>query len=145
MDTIGILVVDDHATVREHIKLLLGSHPEFSVVGEAGDGEEAIAKARELAPDVVLMDIKMPRLDGLSATCQLKQEMPGLCVVITTLYDEREYRSAASASGADGFIAKNAVIRDLAPVIWKAMHDRLSAGSCALPPPVTRGRWGAKL
>ena len=85
METVKVLIADDHAEFRATIRSLLVSHPGIEVVGEASDGEQAILKAREIEPDLVLMDVKMPHVNGLSATRTLKREMPALKVIIITL------------------------------------------------------------
>ncbi|MGC5009693.1 response regulator [Streptosporangium sp. DT93] len=102
--SIRVLVADDHAAVRAGIVLILDGHRDIEVVGQAADGEQAVAMARDLRPDVVLMDIRMPRLDGISAT----RELSGITdVLILTTFDIDEYVFGALRAGAAGFLLKN--------------------------------------
>ncbi|GII01752.1 response regulator [Planobispora takensis] len=102
--SIRVLVADDHAAVRAGIVLILGGHDDIEIVGEASDGEEAVAMAVRERPDVVLMDIRMPKLDGISAT----RELSGVAdVLILTTFDIDEYVFGALRAGAAGFLLKN--------------------------------------
>src|SRR4030066_412769 len=86
-----ILIVDDHDVVRSGLRALLRSSSSFAIVGEAADGEEAVRRVDELLPDVVMMDISMPKLDGIGATRFIKQQHPDVRVIIPTVYEDEEY------------------------------------------------------
>ncbi|GLZ82107.1 DNA-binding response regulator [Actinorhabdospora filicis] len=101
---IRVLVADDHAAVRTGLVLILGGAPDIEVVGEATDGEKAVAMARELEPDVVVMDVRMPRMDGIAATEALRGHSD---VLILTTFDVDEYVFGALRAGAAGFLLKN--------------------------------------
>jgi len=111
------LIVDDSAAFRRCIQAFLESESEIEVVGEAISGMEAIVKSRELKPDLVLMDVRMPGMDGISAARQLREEMPEVKIIVMTSVDIQEYRDAAMANGASGFIVKESVIETLLPTI----------------------------
>ena len=117
MDTIKVLVVDDHAILRDGIRALLGLHDDIEIVGEASEGKEAIEKTRELAPDVIVMDIAMPGMDGLEATRRIRKKNPKVKVLILTQHDNREYILSAIKAGTTGFIPKRALGSDLISAI----------------------------
>ena len=104
---IGVLLVDDRPTVRRGLRMWLEVEPEVSVVGEAADGEEAVSLAEKLRPDVVLMDVKMPGVDGIEATGKLQAVDPCIAVVILSLYDDTDTRVRARNAGAAAFVAKH--------------------------------------
>ena len=114
---ISVLVADDQRLVRSGFRMILRADPEIDVIGEAGDGEEAVALARELKPDVVLMDIRMPKLDGIAATRLLLQEEDAPRVLVLTTFDLDEYVYGALRAGASGFLLKDAPDEQLAAAI----------------------------
>jgi two-component system response regulator NreC len=113
MRKIRVLVVDDHTMVRDGICALLSVVADIEVVGEASDGKEALEKVRQLAPDVVLMDVVMPGISGLEATRRIRAEFPGTKVLALTQYDEREHIFSMIEAGARGFISKLAASSEL--------------------------------
>ncbi len=106
--SIRILLAEDHVITRQGIKRLLEDEGDFEVVGEADDGEQVVKKAVELKPDVVIMDIAMPKLNGVEATKLLKQHCPGAAVLILSAYDDDEYVFALLESGVAGYLLKTA-------------------------------------
>lgn len=107
MSAVRVLVVDDQALFREALATLLGARPEVEVVGEAGDGHQALERAAALQPDVVLMDLHMPVLDGIAATRRLTVEQPGVRVLALTTFDDDEDVFAALRAGALGYLLKD--------------------------------------
>lgn len=108
MDPISILIVDDHPVVRDGIRYMLRTSPEIRVVAEASTGLEALERVRVFHPRVVLMDIRMPDMDGLEATRRIKEQFPESCVVIMTMHDDEEYVVQAVQAGAAGYLLKDA-------------------------------------
>jgi DNA-binding NarL/FixJ family response regulator len=115
--TTRTLIVDDNARFRWHVREILASEPDIEVIGEADDGQEAILRARALKPDLVLMDVRMPRMNGITATRRLKDEMPETRVIILTVFDSQEYGEAAMACGANGYVVKEFLFEELLPAI----------------------------
>lgn len=105
---IRILIVDDHAIVRAGIRVLLQLQPEFEVVGEAEDGQEALRQVQHLTPDIVLMDIGMPGMDGLAATRAILQNYPQVRIIALTQHENREYVLPTLRAGAKGYVLKRA-------------------------------------
>lgn len=101
-----VLLADNNFIFRQTIKELLVSQGQIEIVGEAEDGWQAVQKARELLPQVILMDIRMPKMNGLKATRRIKKEFPSIGVIVLTLYDNLEYQTEAEKSGADGYLSK---------------------------------------
>jgi DNA-binding NarL/FixJ family response regulator len=130
---IGIVVADDHEVVRRGFAAMLGTQPDFNVLGTAGDGAEALRACRELHPDVVLMDIRMPGTDGIEATRQLTQDDQPPRVLILTTFDLDEYVFDALRAGASGFLLKEATAGQL----YDAVRV-VAAGDALLAPGVTR-------
>ena len=133
MDRIRVLLADDHAILRDGIRALLTDHPDIVVIGEAEDGHWAVHLAHELHPDVVLMDIGMPRLNGLEATRQIKHDRPEVAILILTMHDNEEYLRQVLAAGASGYVLKRAAASELVAAI-RAVHR----GEAALSPAVAR-------
>jgi DNA-binding NarL/FixJ family response regulator len=132
--TIGIVVADDHEVVRAGFAALLDTQPDFTVLGIASDGDEAVRVCRELRPDVVLMDVRMPSLDGIEATRQLAgPDGPGPRVLILTTFDLDEYVFDALRAGASGFLLKDVTAERLFDAVRV-----IAAGEALLAPAVTR-------
>jgi DNA-binding NarL/FixJ family response regulator len=129
MPATRILLVDDHRLFREGLAGILAAQPEFEVVGEAADGVEAVVKARRLRPDMILMDVSMPQMDGVEATRLLNAEMPQVVIVMLTVRDDDENLFAAVKSGARGYLLKTIRSRDLLAML-RAAKD----GEAALAP-----------
>jgi len=132
-DSISVLLVDDHAMVRQGVKAFLVTQPDISVVGEAGSGEEAIKLAEQKVPDVILMDLIMPNMDGVEATRQVKQVSPRSQIVVLTSYHEDEHIFPALKAGALSYILKDLSAEELASAVRKAaageavLHPRVAA------------------
>ncbi len=133
MSRIRVLVADDHTIVREGVRLLLEAQPDIEVVGEAADGQEAVALMRQLQPDLVLMDIQMPNMNGLEATRTIKQEFPQTHILALTMYESDEYFFQVLNAGASGYVLKKAASGDLITAI-RAAHQ----GDVFLYPSVAR-------
>ncbi len=123
MSKTRVLLVDDHLLFREGLVNILAGQPDFEVVGEAADGLEAIVKAEELSPDLILMDVTMPVCDGLEATQRIKKELPDVTIVMLTVNDENENVFEAIRNGAQGYLLKNVSSRELLASLRGAMRD----------------------
>ncbi len=131
--TIKVLLVDDQPLMRVAFNLVLEAQPDLTVVGEAGDGAEAVRLARRLEPDVVLMDVRMPGVDGIEATGSIVAACPRTRVLILTTFDLDEYAFAGLRAGASGFLIKNALPEELLSAI-----RTVAAGDAVVSPRVTR-------
>jgi DNA-binding NarL/FixJ family response regulator len=129
-----VLIVDDHAIVRDGIRALLAQAADIEVVGEAGGGREAIAVARRLSPDVIVMDIAMPDLGGLEATLEIRKERPDAKVVVLSQYGDASYVRRFLKAGASGYVLKKAAGADLVAAIRS-----VARGGLVLDPEVARG------
>lgn len=133
MDKIAVFLADDHTIVRKGLLSLLLEQADFTVVGEAEDGREALAHVERLQPDVVVMDITMPRLNGLEATRQIKHRWPAIQVVILTVHTTEEYIFQILQAGASGYVVKQAAPSELVMAI-RAAH----AGETFLSPSISQ-------
>lgn len=124
MKKLKILVAEDHAIVREGIIGLLAGNPDFEVVAEAADGVDALHLVDELSPDLLLMDLSMPNVDGLTATKQAKKKHPDLKIIILTIHDSEEYIYQVFKNGADGYVLKEAAFTELLMAIDAVMHGK---------------------
>jgi DNA-binding NarL/FixJ family response regulator len=124
-----ILIADDHPTLREGLRAILDTQEDFQVAGEAGNGEEAVAKAEALRPDVVLMDLEMPLLDGVEATRRIAARLPGTPVIVLTAFDTDDRIIGAVEAGAQGYLLKGAT-RD---EIFRAIRVARQGGTLLQP------------
>ena len=134
-----ILVVDDHQVVRRGVRALLEAESRLQVCGEAVDGRDAIAKARELAPDAIVMDISMPNMNGLEATREINRLFPQIRIVILSQHDAPEMMRQALNAGAHGYVVKSAICTNLIAVldkVWQGEKPEL---------PVVLGNTGLNL
>lgn len=116
-DPIRLLLADDHAVVRSGLRLLLEAQPDMAIIGEAEDGEGAIRRTAELQPDVVLMDIEMPGMNGIEATRRIKAQSPRTAVLALTMYEDDQYFFEMLRAGASGYVPKRAAPDELASAI----------------------------
>jgi two-component system, NarL family, response regulator LiaR len=131
--TIKVLIVDDHSVVRQGLRMFLGADPEFEIIGEARDGAEALKMAGDLHPDVVLMDLIMPVMDGIHATAAIRRELPDIEVVALTSVLEDNIVIDAVRAGAIGYLPKDTEAHELRRAIKAA-----AAGQVQLPPEVAK-------
>lgn len=128
---VRVLLVDDHAMFRAGVKSLLAFNPEFEIVGEADSGQQALDKVREVKPDIVIMDIAMPGMDGLSATRLIKELHPEVKVLLLSQHENREYILPALKMGASGYVLKRAAADELIQAV-----KSINAGKSYLDPDV---------
>lgn len=130
---IKILLVDDQQLVRQGIQLLLETEEDLQVIGQANNGKEALEKIDKLKPDVVLMDIRMPEMNGVEATQQISQKYPGIGVVILTTFDDDEYVFEGLKAGARGYLLKDISSEEMATAV-----RTVAAGGALIQPSITR-------
>ena len=133
MKKVRILIADDHAFVREGTRRILEQEPDLEVVAEAGDGEEAVRLASELKPDVAIIDVAMPKLDGIEATRQIKTLCPAVAVLVLSAYDDDQFIFGLLEAGAAGYLLKNVRGREIVDAI-----RAVDAGESVLHPSVAR-------
>ena len=133
MGAIRVLIADDHALVREGTRRMLEQEADMEVVGEAGDGEETVRLACELKPDVAIVDIAMPKLDGIEATKQVKARCPSVTILILSAYDDDQFIFSLLEAGAAGYLLKSVRSRDLVEAV-RAVH----AGESVLHPSIAK-------
>jgi DNA-binding NarL/FixJ family response regulator len=126
MKRLRILLADDHKIIRDGLKLLVNEQPDMHVVGEAGNGREVLEKARELKPNVVVMDLSMPELNGLQATARLKEERPEIKVVALTVHEDESYLRQLCKAGAAGYVLKRSAGDELIQAIRTVAKGGLS-------------------
>jgi DNA-binding NarL/FixJ family response regulator len=120
-----VLLADDHRIVREGLKSLLAAQPDMQVVAEAADGRQAVQMAKDLAPDVVVMDVAMPQLNGIEATRQIASDEPGMKVVALSMHSDRRFVSEALKAGASGYVLKDGAFDELINAIRAVVSDKV--------------------
>lgn len=130
---IRLLIADDHALVRSGLRSMLKREPGFEIIGEAENGQEAVELCRSLRPDLVLMDMRMPKMDGLEATRIIKQEYPEIRVLMVTMHENQDYTLEAVRAGAAGYVLKDAPRDELVAAARRLISDE-PLNSRALPP-----------
>ncbi len=124
MATIRLLVADDHEVIRRGVRSLLGTQPGWEVSGEAATGREAVEKAKQLKPDLVVLDITMPELDGLEATRQILEAVPKTKVLILTMHESEQVMSEVLKAGALGYVLKSDAADNLVPAVKALIHGK---------------------
>ncbi len=116
-----VLIADDHDLIRQALRAVIDEEPDMEVVGEASDGEQAVARAIELRPDAVVMDIQMPKLSGVEATGRIKEQMPDVTILVLTVHDSNEYILRILEAGASGYLTKGIISKDIPAAIRAAI------------------------
>ncbi len=122
--TVRILVADDHPVVRHGLRTLLGSRPEWEIIDEAEDGIQAVERAERLKPDVVVLDVSMPKMDGLEACRRIRKRLPKSEVLIVTQHDSAQMMREALSAGARGYVVKSDAARDLLAAVEAVSQHR---------------------
>lgn len=133
MPSITVLIVDDQTLLRDSLERALSLEDDIEVVGSAADGQEAVQTALDLQPDVVLMDVKMPKLDGIEATRRIKESLPACRVLVLTMFGDEEYVHQAILAGADGYLLKDITQEQMVDGIRRAHR-----GECLIDPALMR-------
>jgi DNA-binding NarL/FixJ family response regulator len=124
MSKVRVLLADDHGVLRKGVRFLLQQDPQYQVVGEADDGRQAVALAEELSPDVVIIDIAMPNLNGIEATAQITKKNPRIIVIVLSMYSDEEYLLRALSAGAKGYLLKDSAEPDLLRALRSAISGK---------------------
>jgi DNA-binding NarL/FixJ family response regulator len=131
--SIRLLIADDHALVRSGLRSMLQWEPGIEIVGEAHNGREAVELCRSLRPDLVLMDVRMPEMDGLEATRAVKREHPEIGVLMVTMHENRDYMLEATKAGAAGYVLKDASRNELLSAVRRVVDAEPSNSQAAQP------------
>ena len=131
--SIRLLIADDHTLVRSGLRSMLEKEPGIEIVGEARNGREAVELCRSLRPDLVLMDVRMPEMDGLEATRSIKRELPETGVLMVTMHENRDYMLEATKAGAAGYVLKDAPRNELISAVRRVVNANPSNSQAAQP------------
>ena len=131
--SIRLLIADDHALVRSGLRSMLQREPGIEIVGEARNGREAVELCCSLRPDLVLMDVRMPEMDGLEATRAVKRELPETGVLMVTMHENRDYMLEATKAGAAGYVLKDASRNELLSAVRRVVDAASSTSQAAQP------------